>query len=68
MVVDAWTSFRTTRVVDDVVERTLTFQIDHAWLDKWPMIDALGQRVRLPPNCSVNISQDGIEFARHKVI
>ena len=66
MVVDAWTTFRTTKVVDDVVERTLTFQINRAWLDEWPMIDALGQQVKLPPRCSVNIGQDGIEFTREQ--
>lgn len=69
MVVDAWTTFRTKTVTtkadgEEIVKDILTFQIDHAWLDKWPMIDALGQQVKLPPNCSVNISQDGIEFTR----
>lgn len=58
MIVDAWTTTRT--------KDKLTFQIDHAWLDEWPMINALGQPVKLPPGCSVQITPDGIEFTRER--
>ena len=69
MIVDAWTTFRKRINIPfspghAKIEDKLIFQIDHAWLDEWPMIDALGQQVKLPPNCNVHITQDGIEFIR----
>jgi hypothetical protein len=56
MIVDAFTIIRT--------KDKITFQIDNAWLDKWPMINVFGQPAKLPPNCNVLVTQDNIEFMR----
>ena len=44
----------------------ITYRVDEAWLDEWPILNFFRLPILIPSGCLVTVTEDGILFQRDR--